>query len=97
MPHDFRARKAQLPRQAMGAERLPLHIPNRGGHGRRDRTAQAFAGSGSARAGAMISWCRRGEALVAWGYLPIERARDVVTTTYNRAVSLFFFSLPQDG
>lgn len=63
-----------------------------------DRTdAKPFAGSGSARAGAMISWCRRGEALVAWGYLPVERARNVVTTTYNRAISLPSFSLSQAG
>lgn len=62
-----------------------------------ERTAKPFAGSGSARAGAMISWRRRGEALVAWGYLPVERARDVVTTTYNRAISLYSFSLPQNG
>ena len=62
-----------------------------------ERTAKPFAGSGSARAEAMKSWRRRGEALVAWGYLPIERARDVVTTTYNRAISISLFTLPQNG
>lgn len=62
-----------------------------------ERTAKPFAGSGSARAGAMISWRRRGEALVAWGYLPVERARNIVTIMYNRAISLYPFSLPQNG
>lgn len=34
---------------------------------------------------------------MAWGYLPVERARNVVSTTYNRAISPFSFSLPQNG